>query len=421
VARDVTSLVLAHAFDREQQNRQEEKVKLRAYSVLGILIVVLMLLAMPASASGNVLRVGPGQEYETIQAAVDAAKQGSTILVYPDPDWYTETVSVTKDKLKIIAQGDGVIVEPPGRPAGFHVHADHVTIRGFDIEYGADCAQAIAFEGSHNTFAENYIHLAAACYGVSALVCIDPDGGSDYNTVEYNTIDEADWGIVIHAETDDAINRGNIIRDNTLLDIGAEAIAIENGRGFLVSGNRIEVAGQGTSIDVVADNGVAQGHHRIVTNTIGPSFASGIQLHAYPGTVLTHNRISDNTIQICGDDCLALEADSGAVLSHNHVISNTVGLSLANGVHLSAEGDGAVSDNLILGNLVYHNAQDGISLSSGADHNRILNNEAQTNNEVGIAVAGDSNLIVGNWAWNNTVDLEDTGVGNKWRNNTLGD
>lgn len=48
-------------------------------------------------------------------------------------------------------------MNPVPAPAGFHVLADHVTIRGFEIAYGEDCAPGIEFEGSHNTFAENYI------------------------------------------------------------------------------------------------------------------------------------------------------------------------------------------------------------------------------------------------------------------------
>ena len=387
-----------------------------------LVIFAMLLMTMPVSAQGwgVTLRVGPDQEYTTIQAAVDAAKQSSRILVYPD--LYTESVSITKNNLWIIAQGEGVEVEPPDT-AGFLVHADHVTIRGFVIGYGAKCSNAIAFEGSHNTFAENYIYLAVSCLGVNALVCRDGDGGSDYNTVEHNTINEADFGIVIHSDTDDAINRGNIIQDNTLMDIGSIPIAIENGKGFLISGNSIDGAAYGTCIAVgtQGENKVAQGHHRIVKNTMGFCKDNGISLSAFPGTVLTHNHISDNTIQTCVGDCIALEAGSGATLTHNHVISNTVSLSFANGISLSTGQDATVSDNLILGNLVFHNASDGISLTTGSDNNRILKNEVQTNNDVGIAVSGDNNLIVGNWAWNNTTDVFDGGAGNKWRNNTVSD
>ena len=81
-----------------------------------------MVLTIPVSAVGeeNSLRVGPGQEYDTTQAAVDTAKRGSKILVFPDT--YAESVSVTKNNLQIIAQGDDVTVEPP-HTAGFLVNA----------------------------------------------------------------------------------------------------------------------------------------------------------------------------------------------------------------------------------------------------------------------------------------------------------
>ena len=142
---------------------------------------------------------------------------------------------------------------------------------------------------------------------------------------------------------------------------------------------------------------------------------------AQPGTVLAHNRVSANWIEFCGEDCLALEAGTGAALTYSHVMSNTVSLSFASGILLSAGQDAAVNDNLILGNLVLGNSIDGLSLTAGSDHNGILNNEIGENQEIGIAVAGNNNLIAQNWIGNNKQNLEDTGEGNRWRNNTLGE
>jgi parallel beta-helix repeat protein len=389
----------------------------RTLLISGALLVVLVL-ALPVSAAGptNVLTVGPGQEYATIQAAVDAAKPGSRILVYPG--YYEEAVSITTSNLQILAQGEGVVVEPPDT-AGFDVHADQVTVRGFEILWGTECAAGIAFQGSHNTFADNHISFSGGeCTGGEVIVCSDLDGGSDFNIVEGNTVLGADIGIAIQAVT--SINRGNVIRDNTVASFVAP-IAIYNGDGFLVSGNTIEGAGFGTCISVGAGGGdeEAQGHHTIVKNTMTALCNThGISLHADSGALLTNNRVAENYMQNCGEDCLVLEADSGATLTHNQVISNSVSLSLSgNGVLLSADSDATVSDNLVKGNLVFHNNNDGIYLTPGADHNRILNNEVQTN-PVGIAVAGDDNLIVGNWAYDNTLDLEDLGEGNNWQNNT---
>ena len=405
-------------------------MKIRTLSSLGMLVVVLMLLAlamaMPASAAGegNILRVGPGQEYATIQAAVDAARQGSRILVYPrigvDPERYEESVAVTTNNLQIIAQSGDVVVSPPqGRP-GFDVNADHVTVRGFEI-VGAVCASGITFQGSHNTFAENTIHFFQGPCNPTAIQCIDTDGGSDYNTIENNSVSGADgtgvaYGIFVSASSE-ALNKGNIIKDNTIVDADSRGIYVGNGTGFQISGNQLEHIHTGDCILVEASNSAPQGEHRILKNTMFSCAGHGISLSASPGTVLAHNRIADNRIDKCGQDCLALKAGSGAALTHNQVMSNTVGDSFANGVLLSAGQDAAVNENLILGNLVYMSMIDGISLTAGSDHNRILNNNVQESHKVGVSVAGDYNLIVGNWIWNNAMNLEDTGVGNKWRNN----
>jgi parallel beta-helix repeat protein len=383
------------------------------------MVLALLASAMPAAAGGkgNVLTVGLGQQYATIQAAVDAARPGSRILVYPGV--YDEAVSVSKNNLQILAQGKGVFVAPPDT-AGFEVNADHVTIQGFEIRFGQNCAAGISFQGSHNTFADNSIRIVETdCMGPEALVCADSDGGSDYNIIERNTIRGGAQGISI---VTDAVNTGDVIRDNTVESLDTIPIAISNGRSFLVSGNIVDGADTGICIAVSADgeSEAARGYHTVVNNTMRECFQNGISLHAGNGAVLTHNRIAGNAIQGCGDDGLALEAESGASLTYNEVISNSVSLSLgANGMLLAADPDAEVSDNLIRDNLVYHNLQNGIYLEPGADRNRILHNEVQTNRDVGIRVAGDDNLIVGNWAHGNgRTDIADLGEGNKWRNNT---
>jgi parallel beta-helix repeat protein len=333
-------------------------------------------------------------------------------------------VTITTNNLQIIAQGSDVTVSPPEAKPGFDVNADRVTVRGFEIT-GEVCASGITFKGSHNIFAENMIHFFQGPCGARAIQCVDDDGGSDYNTIESNSLSGWEgagfyYGIYILASSD-ALNEGNVIKNNSIMDVDSAGIFVGNGTGFQISGNIIEHIHTGHCILVEASNNASQGHHRILKNTMFGCARAGILLHASSGTVLAHNHISDNEIIRCGEDCLALEAGTGAALTHSHVMSNTVGMSYANGIHLSAGQDAAVNGNLILDNLVYGNIIDGISLTTGSDHNRILNNEVQTNHKVGVAVAGDNNSVVGNWIWNNETDLEDTGVGNMWRNNTVSD
>lgn len=81
---------------------------------LSVMATTVIGLAVPASAATIV--VGPG---ESIQAAVDAAQPGDTILV--EPGTYRESVEIRKDDLTIIGAGatnDGstTILEPPAQP-----------------------------------------------------------------------------------------------------------------------------------------------------------------------------------------------------------------------------------------------------------------------------------------------------------------
>jgi parallel beta-helix repeat protein len=337
----------------------------------------------------------------------------------------------------------------PSSGSGFLVDADHVTVRGFHIAYGGPenvTGSGIQFEGSHNTFADNYLYLAGVAIGVNAISCRDPDGGSDFNTIENNTIHEADVGIAITAESEaaDAINTGNVIRNNTLEQVYQAPIVVEAARGFLVSGNRIDMSnGHCMIIGTGEDYTIVQGHHRIVDNIMGACVGNGISVYAYPGTVLTHNYISGNTIQYCGDDCIALEAGDEAILSNNQVSDNEASFSDICGIALGAYPDGAfgpsVSDNLIADNAVSDNL-DGICLKTGADRNqvirnlahhqtlnglvvsghanRLMGNHAHDNILIGIEVSGDHNTIHNNTAVDNDqYDLADNGTGNKWWNN----
>ncbi len=419
----------------------EAKTKNRTFLLLHILAMTLTL-SVSTPANGKLL-VGPGQQYSTIQAAVDAANEGSEILVFPDT--YNESVAIAKSNLRIIAQGEGVVVEPP-ETAGFLVHADHVFIQGFEIAYGAECARAIEFLGSHNTSTDNHIFLNSSCIGVNALICRDPDGGSDNNIIKNNIIEAADLGIVITAETDDAINTGDIIKNNTLLGVAQSHIVVENAKGFQILDNLVEGApfGHCLAVGSFGDNKIEQGFHEIVGNAMFNCAGNGISLYASPGTTLTRNFIFDNTIQGCGKDCLALEAGEGAFLTHNVVSANETSFSQLCSVKLGAydlenTGGVTVSYNWVRDNTVYRNLS-GICLLGGGDINLVVNNLVEDQNADGILVASDKNLLMSNNSHNNegdgilvqgninkmllnialnngVYDLADEGKANRWQAN----
>jgi parallel beta-helix repeat protein len=365
---------------------------------------------IPTTEHGrHVLRVGPGRAYATIQDAVNAAAPGSRILV--DPGTYREMVLVRTSNLQILAQGPGTLVvpakwdpyPPPGHLWGgvaFTVFADHVTIQGFDIEYalssaeqGRTCQFAIYFEGSHNVIADNYMFArpGGGCPGITPVSSTPLAGGSDFNTIERNVINGADVGILIGASEPDAVNVGNVIRDNLLFGVFQAPISITNGAWFEVSGNHIAGTNGGPCIVIGADtNEVEQGHHTVRDNVMRSCAGNGITLYANPGTTVAHNRIVGNRIHRVAADGIQLWTDEGSTLSGNEVASNSVSLASGNGIFLS----------------------------EGASGNRILGNEVGPGNSVGVRVDGDGNLIAGNCVYRSVLaDVTDLGTGNRWVNN----
>jgi hypothetical protein len=397
--------------------------------------------APAALENTRVLTVGPDEQYATIQEAVNDASQGSTILVYPGI--YNEEVVIDKNNLQILAQGEYVNVQPTefdpdDKRTGFSVIADHVTIRGFNIGFGGGCFPAIGFRGSHNTFANNYMFLARSCPGVNAVNGRALVRGNDYNVIEGNTIDHADLGIAIGISPQSNggfLHKGNIIRNNIIRGIVQTPIAIENGDGFLVSGNRIE-GGAGFCIDVGTLGGKqpSQGHHTIVGNYMEGCSIYGIWLYANAGDVMTDNRISDNRIVGCpgGGKCIALTAYLLATVANNVVSSNSITPAMSmppnggDGIVLEVvERGGTVNDNLIRSNRVSFGSN-GIVVTNGADRNRLSKNDVRNSLGAGISVSGNNNLIVDNVSKNNNLansglwDLVDFGQDNKWINNTYG-
>jgi parallel beta-helix repeat protein len=94
----------------------------------------------------------------------------------------------------------------------------------------------------------------------------------------------------------EALNVGNIIRNNTINSIGMAGIAVENGSGFTISGNTIPGSGYGHCITIAADNNMPQGGHRITNNQVWNCKAYGIALWADDHTSFTNNLISGNEV-----------------------------------------------------------------------------------------------------------------------------
>jgi parallel beta-helix repeat protein len=153
------------------------------------------------------IHVGVGQDYATIQEAVDAASEGMLIIVHEGT--YNENVLVNKQLSIMTQDGPSSTFVTPPNPAvsAFTVTADGVIISGFSIQGASGSGAAgIYVEGASDcTLADNSI--SGNHYGVLT------SAASRSNVVVQNHIHSNVYGVWVEGEKNNIA--GNHIEENT--------------------------------------------------------------------------------------------------------------------------------------------------------------------------------------------------------------
>jgi Right handed beta helix region len=303
----------------------------------------------------------PQAEFTSIQAAVNAASPGSTVLVCPG--LYNEQVTVTKEKLTLRAQQRAVrdcfaaVPEPfdptaealvSGGPAGtaIAIAADGVSVVGFVVygsEDGIDSLQSVSgFRIEQNVVTGNLLGLPLGSSGAepSRVLhnCIrdngsGPAGGGIVSLVfptgprvlnnariDHNEFFRNNFGVRLGASRDVTVDHNTSQSDATWMRNGGVIdVSVTHNRiggGSLYGIVFIPLGGAG-----VPNENVVVSH-----NEISNMGRDGVQASAPlgVGTALIDSLISHNTITANGRDGIRIEAglNGGNLIEHNALAGN---------------------------------------------------------------------------------------------------
>jgi parallel beta-helix repeat protein len=310
---------------------------------------------------------GPVADFTSIQAAVDSAFPGDTILIYPGV--YEENVDVYVTNLTLTSEsassGDTIVKAASSLDDIFYIIADGVTIRGLNITGPLDSPNAgIHLNGVKYCNLEN--NQLCNNYSDPILSIFNGNNSSPLN----NSGSDAGFGIRLDSSS------SNLLGNNTVSGNGT-SILLRNSTENTLLNNSASGSSYGIWVDFSGNN-TLDGNN-LSNNKVGA------YLKTSSGNVLNNSKVSNNT-----DSGINLWYSVGNTLSNSTASKNEISIVLRNS-----------SENLLNNNMVSDNDY-GFWLYSSSNGNKLEDNRA-LNNQIGIHVKESSgNVLTGNTALNST-------------------
>lgn len=316
--------------------------------------------------------------YTTIQAAVDAAQNGQTIIV--DAGTYSEDVQINGKSVNLLGQ-PGATIDATGQNQGILIsNADNVTVQGLTVENANNPSQQgqIEVDNSENVNIVNDISKNSNAAGIRTA------GSTNVAIIGDQMINNYQEGFAISPGSSNVLMSDNLISGNNAAGSGNAAGSDGINSGGAVS---TEFEAGGGKVDgasgVTVENNISQ-------NNVGPGIwfdtdQVGTNTQTDQGNLIQHNWVSNNS-QGAG---IMTEISNDMLVQNNVVWNNNANAGSIWGPQIFTS---TSSDVTVQNNLVVSDVPGAAGISFGQEDRGTV--EDDTQNDVAnnnIIIAGGSN------------------------------
>ena len=297
----------------------------------------------------RVHNIDTGENFSTIQAAIDDSNTQDGHAITVDPGTYNENVNVNKQlTIRSISGNPTDTIVQAANPTDhvFEVTADSVNISGFTVESATGDLKAGIYLGSadHCNISGNTANLNN--YGISLWQ-------SSNNTLENNTANSNNYaGIHLYFSSNTTLTNSIIL--NNVVGIG-----LDSSSNNTIISNNISHNGDGIfSFDLSAND--LSSNNNILGNTISNNGRGILLIITSSNNIIINNTISNN------DEGIIFESAS----NNNTITNNTVNSNNNYGIYLKDSSYNLIFHNNIVNNSP--NAEDTNPASNDWHHPALL-------------------------------------------------
>jgi len=366
-------------------------------NVITIILLLLLLVYVrvhsfgQASTTTSEIRVP--DNYPTIQAAIDAAKEGETVIV--NPGTYNEHVKITKS-LKLLGSGRKSVIV--GNGVGHTIEilrgVTNVTLAGFAVKGSRwPLLAGIYIGGIDNTVKENLI--TDHYYGVFMW---DSSGNTlRNNNLTSNRYNLEVWGLTLSHFLHDIDDSNTVDGKPVYYWINKQAGQVPNDAGYVAIVNSTNITMKDLTL---SNNGqgllLAYATNLVVQNVTCFNNIRGIHMVLSNNNILVENNVSKNA-----ESGFLLVTSSNNDIHGNNVTYNKWGIHLSYSPLLLARGQ----ENIIRDNKVTNNYE--AIVLSASENNRISGNKIIKNEHYGLMLgfSSDNNIVLENIIMSNKYGI----------------